>query len=270
MYDRILVPVDGSAFSEEILAYATGIAKAGGAELSLLRVVSRVEDRADAQRDIEALAAEVSAQESTVIVGGEPDEVILGVAQRKPGTLIAMSSQGRSGLMEAMLGSVAKSVVRATSEPVLIYRPRGAAAKDRRQPIGIKTVLLSLDGTPASEVMAPQAAAMAKALGANLEVVQVILPGAQPDHNIPASDIRESSYVKVRSEDYHTRYGVRTSWEVLHGEPVSALTRHVGSRRDVLLAMATRGQRPLETAILGSVTGGCLRESGVPILTRKP
>lgn len=270
MFERILVPVDGSPLSEEILPYGRGLAEATGAELALLRVVAREAERAAAQRDIDALAAEVSAQAGTVVVADDPAGTILAEAGRRPGTLVAMSSRGRSGLLEAALGSVAKSVVRASIEPVLLYRPRGAAGRDRRQPIGIKSVLLPIDGTPESEAMAPDAAALAKALDANLEVIQVILPGTQRITRVPGRENRESAYVEARAEDYRSTYGVRTSWEVLRGDPVGALTRHIGERRDIVLAMVTRGHRPLQSLILGSVTGGLLSESGVPVLTRRP
>src|SRR5690606_39480780 len=41
MYERILVPVDGSPFSEEVLPYARSIAQAIGAKLALMRVTER-------------------------------------------------------------------------------------------------------------------------------------------------------------------------------------------------------------------------------------
>lgn len=270
MHDRILVPVDGSRFSEEVLPYALGIARAGGARLSLLRVVGREDERADARRDLDALAAELGAQASVVVGAGDTADVILGEAGREPGTLVAMTSHGRSGLMEAIMGSVAMRIVRASRDPVLLYRPSGASATGRRDPVSIKGVLLPLDGTPASEAMAPQAAAMAKWLGAELEVVQVISADTQRQSDVPTSDVRESSYVRQRAEEYAGRHGVGVSWEVLHGDAVEAITRHVGDRRDVVLAMATRGRKPLEAAIMGSVTAGCLQESGVPVLTRMP
>jgi len=270
MHERILVLVDGSPFSEEVLPYAIGFARSTGAELVLLRVVSREAERAAAQREIDALAAEIPAQAATVVVADDPAGAILAEAGRRPGSLVAMSSQGRSGLLEAVLGSVAKSVVRASVEPVLLYRSRGAAASSRRHPIEIRGVLLPVDGNPESEAMAPVAAALAKALDANLEVIQVILPGTQRIARGPTGEARESAYVQARAEDYQSRYGVRTSWKVLRGEPVDALTGHVGKRRDVVLAMATRGHRPLQELVLDSVTGGCLRETGVPILARRP
>lgn len=270
MYDRILVPVDGSPFSEEVLPHALGIVRATGAALSLLQVVDREDEQAEAARYVGALASELGADGRALVARGDLADTILAEARRVPGTLIAMTSHGRSGLMEAMMGSVAMRIVRASGDPVILYRPRGAAVEGRRQAVKINSVLLPLDGTQVSEAMASQAAGMAQWLGADLSLVQAITPDSRPGADIPASDVMESSYVRTRAEDYRTRYGVRTSWEVLHGDPADAIARYLDGRRDVLLAMVTRARRPLEAAILGSVTAGCLQKCGVPVVTRLP
>lgn len=270
MYDRILVPVDGSPFSEEVLPHALGIVRATGVALSLLRVVDRDDEQAEAARFVGALAAEMGADGRALVARGDPAEAILSEARRVPGTLVAMTSHGHSGLMEAMMGSVAMRVVRTSGDPVILYRPRGAALDGRRQALKINSVLLPLDGTQVSEAMASQAAGMAQWLGADLNLVQAITPEARPAADIPAGDVMESSYVRTRADDYRTKYGVRTNWEVLHGDPAEAIARYLNGRRDVMLAMATRARRPLEAAILGSVTAGCLHKCGVPIVTRLP
>ena len=169
------------------------------------------------------------------------------------------------------MGSVALRIVRTGGDPVILYRPRGAAVEGRRQATRVNTVVLPLDGTQVSEAMASQAAGMALWLGADLVVVEVIAPDIKLAADIPTGDVMESSYVRTRAEEYGTRYGVRTSWEVLHGsEPAEAIARFLDDRRDVMLAMVTHGRRPLETAILGSVTAGCLHRCAVPIVTRLP
>lgn len=270
MYDRILVPVDGSAFSEEVLPYALGIARAGGAALSLIRVVDQDAEQAEAARYVGALAAELSADGLAPVARGDRADAILAEARRVPGTLVAMTSHGHSGLMEAMLGSVALRVVRTGGSPVILYRPKGASVEGGREPVRINAVVLPLDGSQVSEAMAAQAAGMASWLGAELTVVSVIAPEQRLAADIAAGDVMESSYVRTRAEEFATRYGVRTSWEVLHGEPADAIARFLDGRRDALLAMVTHGRRALETAILGSVTAGCLRKCAVPIVTRLP
>jgi len=270
MYDRILVPVDGSAFSEEVLPHALGIAQASGAALSLIRVVGQDAEQAEAARYVGALAAELSADGRALVASGDLADAILAEARRVPGTLVAMTSHGHSGLMEALLGSVALRVVRTGGTPVIVYRPKGASLDGRRQPVRIRSIVLPLDGTQVSEAMAAQAAGMALWLDAELTVVAAIAPETKLAADIPAGDVMESSYVRTRAEEFAARYGVRTSWEVLHGEPADAIARFLNGRRDVLLAMVTHGRHALQTAILGSVTAGCLRKCDVPIVTRLP
>ena len=48
MYTRILVPVDGSLFAEQLITPASKVAQASGAELALLRVVERDDAQASA------------------------------------------------------------------------------------------------------------------------------------------------------------------------------------------------------------------------------
>jgi nucleotide-binding universal stress UspA family protein len=271
MYDRILVSVDGSPFSEEMLPHAVGIARATGAPLTLMRVVQSDGELPEATRYVEGLAGDLSAEGRAVSArGGDVADAILAEARRVPGTLVAMCSHGRSGLMEAMLGSVALRVIRTGGNAVLVYRPRGMSPGQGREPVRINTVVLPLDGTQVSEAMASQAAEMALWLGVDLTVVSVIAAQSSVAADIPPSDVVESSYVRSRADDFAARYGVRTTWEVLHGDPSEAIAQFLDGRNDVVLAMVTHARRPLETALLGSVTAGCLHKCSAPILTRMP
>ena len=190
-----------------------------------------------------------------------------------PGTLVAMTSHGRSGLLEAMLGSVALRVVRGRNgAPVLVYRPTGAAASGSPA-VKINRVVLPLDGTELSEGMAPQAAELARRLDAELMVVVVIDPKTTKGGDMPVSAMMkglESGYVRSNARDFATRFGVRVNWEVLHGDPADSIARFIGGQPGSMLAMTTRGRSALETALLGSVTSGCLRNAGVPVLMRLP
>ncbi|HEY0877629.1 MAG TPA: universal stress protein [Zeimonas sp.] len=270
MYERILVPVDGSRFSEEVLPYAQSIARATGAKLALMRVVERDAEQDDATGELRTLAQRVQAETRTVPGRGNVAAAILEEAARVSGTLVAMTTHGRSGIAEAMLGSVAHDVVRTGHNPVLVYRPNGRHAKDGQAPIDINTVMLPIDGTGHSEWMEQQAGEWARALKARLLVIQVISPDARPDPQVPANDALESSYVRSHAVELGRRYGVESNWEVLHGDPADAMARFIGDRRDILVVMATRGRSALQAAVLGSVTAGLLREGGVPIVVRVP
>lgn len=266
MYDRLLVPVDGSAFSEEVLPYALGMSRATGASLTLLRVVDGAHPQAHAAQYVSKLADELRAEGKCVTVSGDVAATIVQEAERLPRTLVAMSSHGRAGILEAVLGSVALKLLRVGHRPVLVYRPRGAAQAERARTEKVESVVLPLDGNPLSEAMAPEAAGLARWLGARLVVVTVVDADVRSPAGVPRSDTMDSSYVRARATDLGRQYGLQVGWEVLRGSAGEAIADFVANRPGVMLAMATRGNAALRTALLGSVTAGCLRRSGVPIL----
>lgn len=275
MYQRILVPIDGSPLSKEIIPYAVGLASVHDTELVLLRVVDGGlldDEEAAAARHIEQLAAAYGARGLCVPETDGTANRILEEAEREPHTLLAMTSHGRSGLREMLLGSVAQYLLREMGGPVFVYHPTGAP-ETRRASVALKRVVLPLSGSEAHGRMAEDAARFAHWIGAELEVVSVIEPvSAATLAQVPESDfsVMESAFVRSTAEKLAKKHGVRVNWDALHGSPVNAIVERVSGKPDTMLAMATHRKSALEAAFLGSVTGGCLRRAGVPILMRAP
>lgn len=269
MYKRILVPLDGSEFSEEVIPCAVGMGATHGTPVVLMRIAPGGSDQTTVQAYVDRLAAQHGVQSLCLVNDGDVTDTILQEADRVPDTLVAMTSHGRSGLVEAMLGSVAKQVVRRSSTPVLVWHPGGG---ERLAPGKIKTVVLPLDGRPLSEAMGPRAAQLAKWLGADLLVVAVINPkdiasAASERSSGRGMSTMESSYVRARAGELASQHGVEANWDTLHGEhPADAIADYLVDRNDVLLAMASRGHKAMKTALLGSVTGTLLGKGGHPIL----
>ena len=269
MYNRILVPVDGSPFSEEVIPYALGIAKRAGAELTLLRVIEKESKKAEVEEYVQALSTRFGVDGRFVSSRGDVAEDILDEVKRVPGTLVTITSHGRGDRLNALMGSVARDVVRAGHIPVLVYRP-GGDTDGHHGPVPITTVLLPLDGTKRSETMQAEAASWARALKASLVVVQVLPPNTRIDPLLGSFDVLEDSYVRAHAHDLEREYGIEVDWEVLHGDPVTSITNYLEGRRDVLVVMATRGQPTLQAAVLGSVTSGLLQHAGVPVIVQAP
>ena len=138
----VLVPLDGSRLAEGALAPAIGLGRAG-AKLVLLRAVEThgtpFVDPAEAQVAVMEEAENYLAAASmrargagatdveTSVWYGPPVESIVEAAHFRKAELIVMSTHGRSGLGRLMLGSVAESVLRATSTPILMLRPETPA-----------------------------------------------------------------------------------------------------------------------------------------------
>jgi nucleotide-binding universal stress UspA family protein len=138
---KILVPLDGSRLAESALGEAIQLSGAG-ATLVLLRAAEATRvpmaDPTDAQvavvREAEAYLEAIAqraraagaAQVETSVWYGAAGDAIVEAARVRGIDLIVMSSHGRSGLGRLVFGSVAETVLRGTTTPILLLRPSGA------------------------------------------------------------------------------------------------------------------------------------------------
>ena len=140
----ILHPTDFSPASRAAFARAIAEARADGAELLLVHVLSRVmpfaggeymspQTYAEVQRSMEAygqeqldkLVAKAKAAGVRVrglLLEGAAADAIVRTARSKRADVIVMGTHGRSGLGRLLMGSVAQRVVGAASCPVLTLR----------------------------------------------------------------------------------------------------------------------------------------------------
>ena len=142
---RILVPTDFSDPSAEALGTAIALAQPAGAVVDLVHVAVEASfalpppvDVASVPVDVGMMmerAAEILAVEEkrviaaglrceTAMLVGRPDVEIVARAAATDAELIVMGTHGRSGLVHALLGSVAERVVQHSPWPVLIVPKR--------------------------------------------------------------------------------------------------------------------------------------------------
>ncbi len=139
---RIMVALDGSTLAERALAPAAELARDASATLVLVRAVEAsimhgsdlIEAQVTVVREAEAYLDEQArrlrhdgiARVETSVWYGAPAPSIVEAAHRREADLIVMSSHGRSGIGRLVLGSVAESVLRATSKSILLVRAPSA------------------------------------------------------------------------------------------------------------------------------------------------
>jgi len=140
MYQRILVPVDGSGTSARGLEEAIKIGKLCGARLKLLHVVEqliyapglhadvaplmreegeRVLAHARAQVEAAGLAVETKLFETQSI---RLAELVRNEARAWQAELVVIGTHGRRGMSRLLLGSDAEQVLRLSDTPVLLVR----------------------------------------------------------------------------------------------------------------------------------------------------
>ncbi|MBX6362778.1 MAG: universal stress protein [Gemmatimonadetes bacterium] len=148
MYDRILVPLENSAYDEAILAHVKPLARLCGASLVLIHVADgwaarnlkqlQLRESAEMREDreyldrVSAALAEEGFDVEAVLACGEPADEITSAAERESCDLIAMSTHGHRWLKDLLYGSVASSVRHKTMTPVLLVRgtPPAQPVKD--------------------------------------------------------------------------------------------------------------------------------------------
>jgi nucleotide-binding universal stress UspA family protein len=141
MYERILVPTDGSTGVERAVEHAIDLASAHGATIHAVYVVNTasyggipMETSWDGIRDVlseegesalervKTLAADSGVAVEPAVLDGSPSRRIVDYAEQADCDLIVMGTHGRGGLDRLLLGSVAERVVRSSEIPVLTVR----------------------------------------------------------------------------------------------------------------------------------------------------
>ena len=154
MFERIIVPLDGSRLSAQAVPYASEIGKRFDAEVILVRVLSTsglailsqdtgfenavatdiiaqearikdVDNAANAKRYLMNWAQSLKTQGVKVsfqVTIGSPAKSIMELAVAQQASLIVMMSHGRGWFKRAIMGSVADEILRGSLVPVLIIR----------------------------------------------------------------------------------------------------------------------------------------------------
>ena len=134
---KILCPLDFSAASAPLLAYAAALAGATGAELCLLHVQEPQPALSDAEVPEAAvelaryqLLAEQAgvARVTTRLRRGEASCEIVREARQAATDLIVIGSHGQTGLTRFLMGNTAEHVVRTAPCATLLVKPQGDKA----------------------------------------------------------------------------------------------------------------------------------------------
>jgi nucleotide-binding universal stress UspA family protein len=148
MYQKVLVPLDGSELAESVLPHVIAMVKEGFVkEIIVLNItdinipygdigaIPNFVEYHDSQvnlfrkylDDIESqLLSEGIKVKSETIVGHRPAQTIIDFSRQKGVNLIVMATHGYTGVRKMLLGSVALKVLHESHIPVLLVRPEAA------------------------------------------------------------------------------------------------------------------------------------------------
>ncbi len=293
MFNKILVPLDGSTLAETALPLATRLAD----RLVLTRAIetefmmipagfefevthfeqnqTRHIDQARAYLEDIGRSHRYDEIETTIVTHvGDPASVILDAAAEQECDLIVMTTHGYRGLTRWMLGSVTERVLRHAPCPVVVLR--------EEKPI--QHILVPLDGSDLSEEILTPAFELAERLDAAVTLLHVDDSLSLVEHaSLDALDQfepniaeqlrvsyanRSEMYLRDMRERLDTFVPVNTI-SVLGKAADEILTVAQHESCD-LIAMSTHGRSGVQRWVYGSVTEKVLRSTDTSLLIVRP
>ena len=275
MFERIVIPLDGSELAESILVQVSKILRRKDAEILLLRVVTLPPSTdADLGEPLDRLwsrateylhgVSERLSSEGVRVrckaVEGFPANEILKTAEVEKATFIAMSTHGRTGLSRWVFGSVTEKVLRASSIPVLavpsFLGQGGDAFPAGAREIPFKKIVVPIAAEELSLEVIPALAEFGELFGSRVFLVNV---SGDPETPVPVQVMHQASELLLKG-------GISSESIVRTGDPATQILETSREQGADLIALTTHGRSGPSRWMMGSVAEKVLRGANLPLL----
>jgi len=287
MYNKILIPLDGSKQAEAVLPYAQFLASNLQLPVELLHVndpesvaPSIHPTRAGDYLDQAAAAFLSRLPVNCAVKNGPAAEVILDIASADVGTLIAMATHGQSSGHGWLLGRVAQKVLQASKSPLILIRPK-VESLTYSEPC-ISTVIVPLDGSRLAEQIFPHIVYLGTKLGLPVVLIRTYtLPTASyfmaahvspPDMTALREKMKQEIdyYLRARVKELSAQGIAKVSSILIEGTGPGEIIDLARKTTGSLVALSTHGRSGMGRWVLGSVTDRVVSNCGAPVLVIRP
>jgi nucleotide-binding universal stress UspA family protein len=272
----IIVGTDFSPPAATALGWASAIARAHGASLTLVHAyvkqdheLSPEETRA-ALAGLAAVETEHGLQVRVEMRDGAAATVVSAVAKECGADLLVIGSRGRNPISRVFLGSVADATLKQVSLPTLVVHPGDAVRAPRTT-----NLLVGTDFSPESN----RAAEFAMRLAAPREqatvglLVATLLPGPFTGLEMPAVPMVEPGETEAPAREALARRvkelagnGVRVEGLTCPGSPVEAIRDVSEQRKADVIVVGTTAPSGAARVLLGSVATDLVHQADRPVL----
>ncbi len=292
MFERILLPLDGTEQSEMVLPYGEELASKLGSEIILYHVHGREQQHQEHMHHVylnglaetvrnnikkgQVKSAEVKV--TTIVEAGEPRGNICNLINQNKVDLIIMTAVSASGLkVGKMLGSVTDDVCRTVSIPVMLVRLQGVRRAAGRERL-INRILITLDGSELSKLALPVGEELAARLKVSATLFQMVTMFRIYDYGMGSSTYFD--YAKLDEEKKNLvsaemialekelkDRGLNVSNIVTSGlDAANEIIEACKKTGTDLVVMSTHGRSGLGRWVFGSVAEKVLRHGETPLL----
>ena len=285
MFERILVPLDGSDAAETALPYAKELAAGLGSELIVYHVHRREDEDLKRMHEVylENLADSVrknllntKAVVKTQIEAGEPSESICRLVDKSKVDLIVMTAVSSAGMrVGKMLGSVSDQVCRTVPIPVMLTRPQNTRPRETHL---LNRMLIPVDGSGLSKMALPVGEELAVRLKLSITVFQMANivrffddgMGTTPYIDYAALNEEEKKRVTAQMQEVEASLadkGINATSIVTSGFDPAFEIMEVSTKIGAdLVVMSTHGRTGLGRWVFGNVAEKVLRHGQTPLL----
>lgn len=292
MFEKILVPLDGSQIADCVLPHVAAIAKMGIRSMTLLRVMESARTKGTAVNPVDWQLQKSEAQsylEETgsvltnlledephiTLLEGRAAERIVEYADQEEVDLVVLSSHGESGLHRWNISSTTQKIIYRVGRSVLLIRAYQADRTDNHnqamEAVRYRRILVPLDGSQRAEHVLTAAVAFAEQHDAEIWLVHVVTKPAMmqrmPLTNEDATLVekifeRNQSYAERYLEQLRTRLPERTQSYVLTNANVPAVLHDFVNQHEIDLVLLSahgasgEGQWPFGSIVASFVNFG--------------
>ena len=291
---NVLVPIDFSERSLELLEYARTLTKQFGADLHLIHVyepdypltsvmgmplaLPPVQVAQGVRRHLKDVAKKFGVElrpGNTHAIEGRPFEEICHLARERKIDLIIVATRGNTGLKHLLLGSTAERIVRHSPCPVLVVHPRTANGKSGKAGLLFGKILVPVDFSNCSLEGLEYAKALAKQFRSKL----VLLNSVAFQYYITSDEYaRYDLPLLMEQAEKASRHQMRdliekTDWEGIEVKPSLQIghagqqicARAAGHHAD-LIVTSTHGTTGFKHILVGSTAEYVVRHATCPVL----
>jgi nucleotide-binding universal stress UspA family protein len=297
MFERILVPLDGSLLAEGVLPPAAAIARAFNSDLLVLQLtetqpragtrpqlfdtlslqIHKVQAQLYLQGICDRLTKEGLRAEWRVLEGRAAEGIVV-FAENEDMQLVVLSSHGRRGISYWGISSITQKVIVAAPTSMLLVRAH-EAARDKQSEAVYRRILVPLDGSQRAEHVLPVIQRLARAQGSEVNLAHVVRAPEMARQLPPLpEDIELSERIVNRNHDEAERYlmqlakgsgfeGINVQTRLITSDNTAAALHHlVEEQHSDLLVMSAHGYSGKPEWPYGSMVHNFISYGGADLL----
>jgi CRP/FNR family cyclic AMP-dependent transcriptional regulator len=284
MFDKALVPFDGSTQIDRILPYVARFAGGLNMPLVLASVLASgptptlEQRRQEVDRHLQEVVTRLAGAgvEATAVVAvGRPVQEIVRLVEQEGCNLMLLLPRGEASHTWGALGSITEKVIQASPVPILTI-PSQDGAPDRSEGLPITTVIVPLDGSSLAEMALPYAEELAQKLAAGVLLARAVSSssvyiGTMVD--MPYIDPQAMEVADSEAADYLERVattlraeGFAVQAQVLRTQPAPGIVALAHQTPQSLITLTTHGRSALARWFMGSVAEEVVETAETPVL----